>query len=73
MIKYKVSQPDRLGNNVDTYYTREEAISWARDMSTAAGNGHTYDSDDEALMDFISTHWAIRVEVFDGQRDNTTT
>lgn len=54
MITY--ASQDELGNPIEVSITREEAIIAQR--KAAATYEHIYDSDEEALNDFMTVHWA---------------
>lgn len=56
MIVYNT--PDEVGNNVVIRVTEDEAISLQK--KAADRKGFIYDSDLDALEDFLTVHWAWR-------------
>lgn len=59
MIVY--DEPDwEWGGTIRVRITREEAIT--RQKKAAALKGYTYPSDEDALQDFMTVHWAWEEE-----------
>lgn len=51
---------DESGQRVDCYLSPEDAVHLQRERAEALG--YHYESDDEALDDFIANNWAVWVE-----------
>ena len=58
MIIYE--EPDENGKNIRVRITEEEAIEITKEK--AFMNGHIYKNDDQALVDFMTIHWAWKEE-----------
>lgn len=53
--------PDPERDDVLELYTRERAIAIAK--ANALAHDHVYETDEDALHDFMVVHWAAWVEV----------
>ncbi len=64
-MRYKYAEihpggPGQPDAHYELIFTRDEAIAEQRKIARAA-KGYEYESDQEALDDWIAVHWAVEV------------
>lgn len=63
MKKYRYIEPAEDGIGVNTVtLTEQEAITKQKETVYTVRDNFSYDDDAEALLDFITVHWAWEVE-----------
>ena len=58
---YLIQWPDGDDGNVEEYFTESEAIGYT--MASALSRGICYMFEEDALQDFITVHWAMKINL----------